>query len=268
MPTIQDAFQCDHPVALITGSGARRVGREIATHLAKLGCHIALHAHTSLTQAEEVAATIRETTGSQVVITAGSLRDPEVPEQLVQQTWEHFGRIDVLVNSAAIWRPTRLEDVTAEELRRYLDINTLAPFLSARAAGIKMAGQRAGGSIINIGDWATVRPYLDHAAYFPSKGALEAMTRSLAVELSQRNAAIRVNCIQPGPVLLADDVSEREAERIASCTLVGRIGNPSHIAHAVEFLSTNDFVTGICLPVDGGRSVYAPDGLQVGLNTG
>ena len=103
---------------------------------------------------------------------------------------------------------------------------------------------------------------------FPSKGAIEVMTRSLAVELAHRNTRIRVNCIQPGPVLLADDVSAEYAQRIAASTLVGRVGTPLHVAHAVQFLCENDFVTGICLPVDGGRSIYAPDGLQIGLNSG
>ena len=131
-----------------------------------------------------------------------------------------------------------------------------------------MVEQVTGGSIINIGDWATVRPYLDHAAYFPSKGAIEVMTRSLAVELAHRNRKIRVNCIQPGPVMLADHVSESHRKRVAASTLVGEVGTPHHVAHAVRFLCENDFVTGICLPVDGGRQIYAPDGLQVGLNTG
>jgi NAD(P)-dependent dehydrogenase (short-subunit alcohol dehydrogenase family) len=94
------------------------------------------------------------------------------------------------------------------------------------------------------------------------------MTRSLAVELAQYNEAIRVNCIQPGPVLLADDVDDAKAKQIASSTLVGRVGKAENVAHAVQFLCENDFVNGICLPVDGGRSIFAPDGMQVGMNTG
>jgi NAD(P)-dependent dehydrogenase (short-subunit alcohol dehydrogenase family) len=152
-------------------------------------------------------------------------------------------------------------------MRRYFEINTIGSFLCARAAGAQMANQPTGGAIINIGDWATVRPYHDHAAYFPSKGAIEVMTRSLAVELSQRNSRIRVNCIQPGPVLLASDVDENRAEMIANSTLVGRVGTGQHIAHAVQFLCENDFVTGVCLPVDGGRTIYARDGLQTELET-
>lgn len=268
MPTLQDVFQCDQPVALVTGSGAPRVGREIAVQLAQLGCRIGLHANNSLAEAEKAANAIRNNLNTEVIVTAGSLENPSVPNQLVEETHGEFGRIDILINSAAIWRPTKLEAITAEEIRRYFEINALASFLCARAAGMKMADQPTGGSIINIGDWATVRPYLDHAAYFPSKGAVEAMTRSLAVELAQRNPRIRVNCIQPGPVMLADDVSASDAKRIAASTLVGRVGTPQHLAHAVQFICENDFVTGVCLPVDGGRSIYAPDGMQVGMNIG
>lgn len=268
MPNLQDVFQCESPVALVTGSGSPRVGREIAQLLARLGCRLALHANASLDEAEDAAIAIRESYGSEVIVTRGSLADESVPQRLVSDTHGHFGRLDILVNSAAIWFPTELEAITPEEMRRYFDVNTLGSFLCARAAGLRMVDQICGGSIVNIGDWATVRPYLDHAAYFPSKGAIEAMTRSLAVELASRNQRIRVNCIQPGPVMFADDVAADVREKIAAGTLTGNTGSPHHVAHAVQFLCENDFVTGVCLPVDGGRSIFAPDGLQVGLNRG
>ena len=261
-------FDTDHPIALVTGSGSPRVGRAIAVELARCGCHLALHANSSRDQAERAAAEIRSLHGVEVIVTTGSLEDDTVPEQLVARTVETLGRIDILVNSAAIWEPMPLEKITAPELRRYMQINAIATFLCARAAGLRMADQTCGGSIVNLGDWATCRPYLDHAAYFPSKGAVEVMTRSLAVELAQRNPRIRVNCVQPGPVLLKDDVTADDSRRLAASTLVGRIGSPEAVAHAVRFLCENDFITGVCLPVDGGRSVYAADGLQVGRNTG
>lgn len=262
MATLNQTFQCEAPVALVTGSGAPRVGRAIALHLASLGCRIAVHANHSQDQAAEVANSIQEQHGVDAIVTLGSLADESVPSRLVDETTSHFGRIDILVNSAAIWHPMSLEEITADELRKYFDINTIGSFLCARAAGKKMAGQPTGGSIVNIGDWATARPYQNHAAYFPSKGAIEVMTRSLAVELARRNPNIRVNCIQPGPVLLADDVSDEEANIRANSTLMGRVGTPQNVAHAVQFLCENDFVTGICLPVDGGRTIYARDGWQ------
>lgn len=268
MPTLQQTFDCETPVAMVTGSGAPRVGRAIAKHLASLGCRLALHANTSGDDAETVAQELRTRHQVDVLVTQGALQDDLVPTRLVEETFERFGRLDILVNSAAIWNPKKLQAVTSADLREYFNVNTLASFLCARAAAAKMAEQSRGGSIINMGDWATVRPYLDHAAYFPSKGAVEVMTRSLAVELAQSNPRIRVNCIQPGPVLLSDDVSEEHRSKIAASTLVQRVGTPDHIAHAVQFLCENDFVTGVCLPVDGGRTIYAPDGMQVGMNTG
>ncbi|MEM8666985.1 MAG: SDR family oxidoreductase [Planctomycetota bacterium] len=268
MATLQETFDCDHPVALITGSGAPRVGRTIAEQLAVCGCHIALHANTSTKQATETSERFQREFGSKTLVTQGSLENESVPDQLVEQTVEAFGRIDILINSAAIWEPTPLSQITAAEIRRYFDINTLACFLLARSAGQKMETQPYGGSIVNLGDWATVRPYLSHAAYFPSKGGVEVMTRSLAVELAQLNHRIRVNCVQPGPVLLAKGVSDAEADRLAQSTLVRRVGTPKDVAHAVQFLCENSFVTGVCLPVDGGRTIFAPDGLQVGMNTG
>ncbi len=268
MPKLQELFQCEAPVALITGSGSPRVGREIAWQLARSGCRLALHANQSRAEAETTAAQIRQACETEVIVTTGSLQEDSTADRLVDDTHGHFGRIDILVNSAAIWGPTALEAVTPVEVRRYFEINAVGSFLCARAAGLRMVDQSCGGSIVNIGDWATVRPYLDHAAYFPSKGAIEAMTRSLAVELGSRNGRVRVNCIQPGPVMFGEEVSESVREKIAASTLTGKTGTAAHVAHAVEFLCENDFVTGVCLPVDGGRSVYAPDGLQVGLNLG
>jgi len=268
MPTLQSTFRCESPVALITGSGAPRVGRAIAEHLASLGCRIALHANQSEREAKRAAQRIQQQHGVETLVTLGSLTEESVPARLVAEAVGRFGRLDILVNSAAIWQPTELAKVTADELRRYFEINTIGSFLTARAAGEVMAAQQCGGSIINIGDWATGRPYQDHAAYFPSKGAVEVMTRSLAVELAQRNKSIRVNCIQPGTVLLGEDVTDSEARRLAKAALLGRIGSPLHVAHAVQFLCENDFVTGVCLPVDGGRSIYAPDGIQTGMNMG
>jgi pteridine reductase len=122
-----------------------------------------------------------------------------------------------------------------------------------------MTKQATGGSIITIGDWATQRPYMNYAAYFPSKGAIPTLTRTLAVELGARNPAVRVNCILPGPVMLPPDLPEAERRQAIQATLVKREGQPENIAQAVLFFVDNDFVTGVCLPVDGGRTIYAPD---------
>lgn len=266
-PTLQTTFECNHPVALVTGSAAPRVGRAIALRMASLGCHIAIHARTSLDDAHEVA---KQVTGLGVEshVLRADIEDPVAVQRMVSEIAARFGRIDVLVNAAAIWEPKPLEEVTSEEVLRYFQVNALGTFHAAKSVGLRMVAQPTGGAIVNISDWATQRPYLDHAAYFPSKGAVETLTRSLAVELGQRNPRVRVNCIQPGPVLLGPGIDQQTKAALEQSVLVKRIGTAEEVAHAVEFLCVNQFVTGVMLPVDGGKSIFANDGLQVGLNTG
>ncbi len=268
MTPLQQTFDCDAPVALVTGSGAPRVGRAIAEELSRRGCHVALHANSSVAEATEAASLWPERFARDAIVVRGSLERDETCDRIVQETSQHFGRLDILVNSAAIWSPKSLNTITGDEIRRYFQINTVASLLCARSAGRIMLRQPSGGSIVNIGDWATGRPYADHAAYFPSKGAVETMTRSLAVELGSQHGGVRVNCVQPGPVMLADDVDKDTRQRLISSTLAGRIGEPEDVAAAVAFLCESTFITGVCLPVDGGRQIFAPDGLQVGRNTG
>ncbi|MEM9644165.1 MAG: SDR family oxidoreductase [Planctomycetota bacterium] len=240
----------------------------MARHFASLGCHVALHANTSVDDARLAAAAIESEFGVRSIVTIGDVSDEATSRKIVLQAVDAFEKLDVFVNSAAIWSPSKLEDITADELRRYFEINAVGSFLGAKAAGLQMVHQPHGGAIINIGDWATSRPYLDHAAYFPSKGSVETMTRSLAVELGCRNPKVRVNCVQPGPVLLTEDADQAVVDRLVTSTLANRIGTPGDVAHAVQMLCENSFITGVCLPVDGGRTVFSPDGLQSGHNTG
>jgi pteridine reductase len=182
--------------------------------------------------------------------------------RLVAEVHRQMGRLDVLVNCAAAWSRKRLEDVTAADVRFFFETNTLSTFLCSQQAGLLMVRQPEGGCIITLGDWAIERPYVDYAAYFPSKGAMPALTRCLAVELGTRNPNVRVNCILPGPVLLPLDLPAAEREQAVRATLVRREGRPEHVAHGVLFLIENDFITGACLPIDGGRTIYAPDCLN------
>ena len=245
-------------VALVTGSGKRRVGWFVAGALAARGYGLAVHYRTSQAEATEAVSTLR---GRGVVAEAfqADLTDEAAVRSLATQVRERFGRIDVLVNCAAIWKRKRLEDVTAADLREHFEANTLGTFLCCQQVGLAMAAQPEGGCIVNFGDWAEVRPYLDYAAYFPSKGAVTAMTRSFAVELAARNPRVRVNCVLPGPVMLPPDLPEAEKRQAINATLVKREGSPENVAQAVLFFVENDFVTGVCLPVDGGRTIYASE---------
>jgi len=245
----------DNPkVAMVTGAGKRRVGNAVAQALAERGYAIALHYNRSAQDAEQTAARLRQQ-GARVETFQANVAEEAEVDRLFQQAMAAFGRLDVLVTAAAVWQPKRLEDVSASDVRRHFDINALGTFLCCRRAGLIMAGQPEGGAIVTLADWAIARPYAGYAAYFPSKGAVPAMTRSLAVELALRNPNVRVNCILPGPVMLPEDLPEEERRQAIAGTLVRREGRPEHVAHAVLFLVENDFVTGVCLPVDGGRTI-------------
>jgi pteridine reductase len=255
MGRLSDVFGDEHPVALVTGSGAPRVGNAIVRELAARGYRCAIHANRSLDQAQETAAELTALGNEAIALQADLTNETEL-HRLIDQVFAHFGRLDVLVNAAAIWERKRLEDVTPDDVRRHFEINTLAMFEASRYGGLRMVAQPMGGAIINLGDWASERPYIDYAAYFPSKGAVPALTRSLAIELAGRNPRIRVNAVLPGPVMLPPDLPLAERNRAIAATLVKREGHPQHIASAVAFLAENDYVVGQCLTVDGGRTIY------------
>lgn len=246
------------PIALVTGSGKKRVGAAVAEALARKGYSIALHYRTSAAEAQDTADSLLSF-GVEVAGFQADLTDESAVKKLVEAVFARFGRVDVLVNAAAIWQRKPLEDVTATDVRAHFDANALGTFLMCQHIGLRMVAQPSGGVIVNIGDWAEVRPYLGYAAYFPSKGAVTAMTRSFAVELGTRNPNVRVNAILPGPVMLPPDLPPAERQQAIDATLVKREGSPKNMAQAVLALIDNDFITGVSLPVDGGRTIYAPD---------
>jgi pteridine reductase len=259
MVSFKKGMPMSHPkVALVTGSGKRRVGWQVADTLAARSYALAIHYRTSAEAAEEAVRHFRSR-GVEAVALKADLTDERAARALVDQTLDRLGRLDVLVNCAASWNSKKLEEVTAADVRHYFETNTLSTFVCTQQAGLAMVRQVEGGSIVTLGDWAIIRPYMNYAAYFPSKGAIPTLTRCLAVELGARNPRVRVNCIMPGPVLLPPDLPASERQAAIRATLVKHEGSADNIAQAVLFLIENDFVTGVCLPVDGGRSVYAPD---------
>ena len=242
------------PVALITGSGRHRLGALLAQDLAARGYRIALHYHTSATEAARTIEELEHQGTPALALAADVTRQDDVT-QMFAELMEHFGRLDVMVTTAATWQPSPLETLSAAEIRHSFEVNTLGTALCCHAAGLIMVKQETGGSIITVGDWSVERPYVDHLAYFISKGAIPAMTRALAVDLATRNPRVRVNCIHPGPLLFPPGLSDTEQQQIKDASLL-KIGNrPDAFHQAVQFLIDNEFVTGICLPVDGGRTI-------------
>src|SRR5262249_5107956 len=150
-------------VALVTGSGKRRVGSHVADALAKRGYALAIHYRTSAAEANEAVARYRDWDVKAIAVQA-DLTDEGAVASMIARTTGQLGRFDVLVNCAAAWKSKRLEDVTAGDVRHYFETNTLGTFLCTQLAGLAMVKQKEGGSIITIGDWATRRPYLNYAA--------------------------------------------------------------------------------------------------------
>jgi len=235
-------------VALVTGAG-KRVGQSIALALASRGAALAIHYRSSRTDAEEAAARIIEQGGRAQVFSAELQNVGEI-ERMVASALEAFGRLDVLVNSAAVFYRKPLEELTEHDWDLNLNTNLRAPFFLSKFAGAAMRRQGRG-KIINIGDWAGIRPYNNYLPYTVSKSGLIGLTRALAKALAPE---VQVNCVALGPVLPPDEYAAEEIELLRRATLTKTIGSPDDVARAVLFLCEGtDFATGSTLMLDGGR---------------
>src|SRR3954452_11176716 len=240
----------DQPVALVTG-GAIRVGRAIVHELIARGYQVAIHANTSLDRAQGLVIELTAA-GHGSAAFGADLRNEDATRAMIDRVHRHFGRLDALVNSAAIWAPTPIEEVMADDVRRFFEVNVLSTFVCCQHAGLIMREQDVGGAIVNIGEWAIERPYRDYSAYFISKATIPTLTRMFAVELAPK---VRVNAVLPGPVMLPEGLSEADQRRALAGPHPKRFARPENIAKAVAALPENDFITGTCLPVDGGRTL-------------
>lgn len=234
-------------VALVTGA-AKRVGRAIALGLAKRGAHLVIHYNTSQREAEATTAAVRRLRRRALTAQA-DLTDDAAVRQMVEAAHRTFGRVDVLINSAAIFPKTPFATLSEADWDAAIDANLKGPFLCALHVGRAM--RRRGGKIINIADWAGIRPYRDYLPYCVAKAGVIALTKALAKELAP---TVQVNCIAPGPVLWPKDFPEAERQQIIRRTPLRRAGSPADIAATVAFLiEGSDFITGATIPVEGGR---------------
>ena len=237
-------------VALVTGSGVR-VGKRIALALAGTGMHVAVHYHSSAGPADDTVAEIREL-GVEAESFQADLSQTASIRSLIGAVDERWGRLDVLVNSAAIFPRTPWDEIDEATWDRTLEVNLKAPFFTAWHA-VPLMRRGGGGKIVNIADWAGLRPYKNYLPYVISKGGIVTMTKAMAKELAPE---IAVNAIAPGPVMLPEDFDAAAAERIRKGTLLQRLGSPDDIAQsAVYLVAMTDFVTGHVLVVDGGRLI-------------
>jgi pteridine reductase len=237
-------------VALVTGAG-KRVGRTIAVALAGRGAALAIHYRSSKAEAEQLA---REVTagGGHAATFAADLEQVAEIERTVGAVVERLGRVDVLVNSASIFYRKPLEELTERDWDVALTTNLKAPFFLSKFAGAHMRRQGAG-KIVNIGDWAGIRPYKNYLPYTVSKSGLIGLTRALAKALAPE---VQVNCVALGPVAPPEDYDAEELERLKQATLTKRLGSPEDVARAVLFLCEGtDFATGATFLLDGGRLI-------------
>jgi len=234
-------------VALVTG-GARRVGRALSLALARAGADVIVHYNRSADDAKSVAAEIIALGKRAVPVQADLSRAAEIPP-LIEAARREFGRLDILVNSAATFESARFLEITESAWDEVFAVNLKAPFLLMQAAA-PLLSEAEGGVIVNIADLSAFQPWPSYAHHASSKAALVHLTRVAARALAP---VVRVNCIAPGTVLPPEDYTGKGGDGSSDRRLVSPAGSPEHVARALLYLIESDFVTGQTLVVDGGR---------------
>jgi len=234
-------------VALVTGA-AKRLGRSIALALAERGAELVIHYRDSEREAQELLALLKRAGGKPVAV-RGDVSVAADVDRIVETAMQAFGRIEILVNNAAIFYRTPFEKVTEEDWDRFLDVNLKGPFLLCRRIGGIMLRQGQG-KIISLADLAGLKVWAEYIPYSVSKAGLIALTQGLAKALAP---AVQVNAVAPGAVLLPEGTTPEERERAIRRIPLDRLGTPEDIARAVVYLIRNDFITGEVLRLDGGQ---------------
>jgi NAD(P)-dependent dehydrogenase (short-subunit alcohol dehydrogenase family) len=237
--------------ALITGG--KRIGAAIARALLERGVNVALTFNRSKAEADDVVRAAPPT--ARALALAADLTIPGDCRRVVDEAAQAFGRLDILINMASVYRAVPLEETDAALWDSVINVDLRAAFLCAQAAVPHM--RRGGtGRIINFSDWvaASSRPrYRGFTPYYVAKAGVKALAETLALELAADQ--ILVNSIAPGPVLAPPGTSDDELAAVEAATPLGRWGGENEIVKAVEFLIQSDFVTGETIRVDGGRHV-------------
>ena len=240
-------------VAIVTGA-SKGIGASIALHLAAEGALVAVNYSSSKEGAERVVKEIQRKGGKAIAIQANMTSSKEI-KRLFSETKKAFGKLDILVNNAGIYEFSRIDELTPELFHKMFDLNVLGLLLASQEA-VKSFGTK-GGSIVNISSVVSTASPPEMSIYSGTKGAVDAITRSLAKELGPRK--IRVNSVNPGLVEtegthvggFSEGKFRKDAEQ---ATPLGRVGQPQDIARAVVFLASDDasWITGESLIIAGG----------------
>jgi NAD(P)-dependent dehydrogenase (short-subunit alcohol dehydrogenase family) len=253
-PEYRAAGKLEGKVALITG-GDSGIGRAVAVYFAKEGGDVSVVYLEEHADAEETERQV-EREGRRCLLIAGDVQDEAFCREAVEQTVEEFGRLDVLVNNAAVQYPQqRLEDISGEQLERTFRTNILAMFHITKAA---LEHLEKGASIINTTSVTAYRGNPTLIDYSSTKGAILSFTRALATNLAEKG--IRVNAVAPGPIWTPLIPASFPAEKVASFGTdqpLGRPGQPEEVAPCYVFLASSDssYISGQTLHPNGGEPV-------------
>jgi pteridine reductase len=234
-------------VALVTGAG-KRLGRAVAIGLAAQGADVVIHYRSSEPEAREAVAEIEKLGRRSIALQADLAQVSDLP-LLFQKVDAHFGRLDILVNSAANFLQTEFASTTEKVWDASLDTNLKAVFFCCQAAAPLL--KKSNGTIVNFADIGGILGWPGFIPHSISKAGIIMLTRCLAKELAPE---VRVNAIAPGTITMPGDAPELEADFVKLAPL-HRSGRPNDIVAAVSYLASAGFVTGQVLVVDGGRTL-------------
>ena len=233
--------------ALVTGGG-HRLGRAFALGLARAGANVLIDYHESEEEAQATVSEIRAL-GCEAEAVRADVSVPADVKRLVEACAERFGRLDVLVNSASLFRSASVAETTDADWDRTLSVNLKGPFMLSRDAA-PLLRREGGGLIVNIADLSAFQAWPSYVAHSVSKAGLVHLTRVLARALAPD---VRVNCIAPGTVLPPTGYTEAESDPKGTRRVIGREGTPEDAVRALLYFVEADFVTGEIAVVDGGR---------------
>jgi 3-oxoacyl-[acyl-carrier protein] reductase len=243
-----DNKELDGQVAIVTGAG-RNIGRAIALQLAQAGAAVVINVRSNKAEADAVVREI-ETAGGKAVAQTGDVGDPKAAPMLAAAALKHFGRIDILVNNAALRGEKKFEDMSYADWRAVMDATLDSAFHCVKAC--LLALKKNGGTIVNVGGMSAHIGSKDRAHVLTAKAGLVGFTRALAYDLAADR--VTANCVVPGAIETSRAATSKPAHHLTHGTITGERGKPDDLAAMVRFLAGpgGRFVTGQTIHVNGG----------------